>query len=89
CKVASTMRDLLKRRCGISFREGMSPDAWRELASSSGIKDPSFAAEVYTISLLVWCRRDEAFRANPYASDPSSASDFATLITNWQHRLRK
>lgn len=88
-RVASAMRDLLKRRCGISFREGMSPDAWRELASSSGIKDPSFAAEVYTISLLVWCRRPEAFRANPYASDPSSTSDFATLITNWQHRLKE
>ena len=67
----------------------MSPDAWRNLASTSGINDPTFAAEVYTIALLVWGRHDEAFRANPYASDPSSTSDFATLITNWQHRLKE
>lgn len=89
CRVASTMRDLLKSRCSLSFREGMSPDAWRNLASTSGVNDPTFAAEVYTIALLVWGRHDEAFRANPYASDPSSTSDFATLITNWKTRLKK
>lgn len=81
-------RETLRKRGVYGITPTTRPEELLRMAK--GISNAgNLAPELYALALILHGDYNEAFKANPYASQPDSNEPFAVLMRDWKKRLEK
>lgn len=81
-------RNVLQKKNRSAVKPRETADELRRRASAipeAGL----FPRELYSLALLLNGNYNEAFKANPYAAEPTSNEPFAVIMRDWKKRLEK
>lgn len=81
-------RNVLQKKSRSAVKPRENADELRRRASAipeAGL----FPRELYSLALLLNGNYNEAFKANPYAAEPTSNEPFAVIMRDWKKRLEK